>query len=666
MHYQEKTGILKRATDAKEKSEIEKEKENIVLALNRAEIQAISESKNVNSKMFKEGLDDFFGQDKTTLNTTTTNKWLVTVLESERKYEVDKKNYEIGKIEDGVEVEITIDEEPGILEIIEENHFQINSVEDLVAFAYNVNSGKNLYENSIIELGRSLNIEDDKSYVNPQTKYVNDNNYGYIISEEGTSLKELVENDFIGIGISQDHCFKGKEFRGNDYTIEKIKILGDEFKTYGFFAYVKSADIRISNLILDSTYELTGGGSAGGLIGCSYAKTLIVNCKISGKASGTAEKKVSSFGGIIGYSGDDTTIINSISGSMVNNIQEYEGNAPSSGSSVYKERYINIIGGLVDTFYNENATLMIRNCINFLNLECKSRGGGALATLISGKIDIDGFRNVGTCYYNTPGELAGVIGTIENITGDSVMKNCESREYKDWHGELRGRYTGGIIGLIRNSRYVKLTLENCKNYMDLGIQTSDGTGGIMYLNSSPIYLEMNKCYNFGAVNASVIGAGIITYAAGSSSITIKNCYNAGNILSYRSGGILCIAKQQTYIYNSCNVGQIGREGGTIGAGILAMNESNPSITIQNAFNQGVISTASSRAEITGLTVSSISNCYYEEEVNTGITTTNATAVGTNIYSIINNLNSSCNSSNGWAFWRVEDNSYMKHGWRVMF
>ena len=63
------------------------------------------------------------------------------------------------------------DENPGELEGegTENKPFVINSIEDLVVFAYNVTNG-NTYEGQYVKLGQSLDFNSDKSYVDPNRK----------------------------------------------------------------------------------------------------------------------------------------------------------------------------------------------------------------------------------------------------------------------------------------------------------------------------------------------------------------------------------------------------------------------------------------------------------------------------------------------------------------
>ena len=92
---------------------------------------------------------------------------------------------DIGELEDllhetqtGITVEKVTDTNPGVLEVdsANENILTINSIEDLVFFAYNVSSG-NKYIDKTVKLGLSLDFNSTKSYVDAyRTDY---EKYGY-------------------------------------------------------------------------------------------------------------------------------------------------------------------------------------------------------------------------------------------------------------------------------------------------------------------------------------------------------------------------------------------------------------------------------------------------------------------------------------------------------
>ena len=104
--------------------------------------------------------------------------------EEAEQAEKDEKE-KLGDMEDilneyttGQTVEQVTDEKAGVLEGTgtDDDPYVINSIEDLVVFAYNVREGIT-YEGKTVKLGLSLDFNSNKSYVDPlRTNYVK---YGY-------------------------------------------------------------------------------------------------------------------------------------------------------------------------------------------------------------------------------------------------------------------------------------------------------------------------------------------------------------------------------------------------------------------------------------------------------------------------------------------------------
>ena len=65
----------------------------------------------------------------------------------------------------GINIEQVIDENPGVLELDEQNidTYTINSIEDLVFFSYDVTTNGITYEGKTVKLGTNLDFSSDKS-----------------------------------------------------------------------------------------------------------------------------------------------------------------------------------------------------------------------------------------------------------------------------------------------------------------------------------------------------------------------------------------------------------------------------------------------------------------------------------------------------------------------
>ncbi len=72
------------------------------------------------------------------------------------------------------------DDNPGVLEGsgTTADPYVINSIEDLVALSYSINTGETKYREAIISLGRNLDFNEDSSYANAQAKYSYQSNMG--------------------------------------------------------------------------------------------------------------------------------------------------------------------------------------------------------------------------------------------------------------------------------------------------------------------------------------------------------------------------------------------------------------------------------------------------------------------------------------------------------
>ena len=162
-------GIISKAIEARDKNIIGREKEEIALAYAGARIE--KQGERITADLMNEQFN------KNSTKATAKQNIIVSFEETGNMYKINKDG-EIIEIDENTELE---DEYPGELEGVgtEEDPLIISSVEDLVAFFYNSNTIEGIYKNKIIHLGKNLNINSDKSYVNPETLYITDSGNGY-------------------------------------------------------------------------------------------------------------------------------------------------------------------------------------------------------------------------------------------------------------------------------------------------------------------------------------------------------------------------------------------------------------------------------------------------------------------------------------------------------
>ena len=168
------------------------------------------------------------------------------------------------------------DTAPGILDKDGNNNYIINSIEDLVFFSYDVRNG-NTYEGKNVKLGLSLDFNSEKSYVDAfRTDY---GKYGY----DGILMTLLTSNEgFIPIGSYETiggNYFAGT-FDGNNKKIINLhmSIVGSENDPKGGALFsinnglIKNLNIYNPNIITEN-YVPSAGIAA-------LNKNKIINCKV--------------------------------------------------------------------------------------------------------------------------------------------------------------------------------------------------------------------------------------------------------------------------------------------------------------------------------------------------------------------------------------------------
>ena len=269
-------GIIGQSKNAKDSAEIDSEKEVIETSV----VQATGKDRygNITKENMKEYMDKNAGEGKTEV-IDNGDTLVVKFIESNRYYEIDVDGNAEGP------KELIKDEYAGDLskggknDGSEEKPFEINCIEDLVAFSQSVNSG-NTYTGMYVRLMRTLNFNSIFSYNDYLTT-----EYDEYLGGDGTNelRKQLSQsgNGFVPIGNSADVNFGGFQgyFEGCNYEIQNIYINQESYS--GLFGYISGAR-SIQNLGISGKIIATNG-MAGGLIGYynianTGIETLVKNC----------------------------------------------------------------------------------------------------------------------------------------------------------------------------------------------------------------------------------------------------------------------------------------------------------------------------------------------------------------------------------------------------
>ena len=394
-------GIIGNAGQAKEETEISNEKEIV----EKATVQAMENNKygNIEKSELQSELDKETKEGKTEV-ADVGDEFEVVFKESKRYYTVDKEGHVDGAyeiVEDKYPGDITVGKDGETLDGSEEKPYEIWCIEDLVEWSQNYMN----YQNSYIELKRTLNFESRLSYTNG--KMLNCN-----------SIEELrnLLTDTSGSGFTPINSFYGT-FDGKNFEIQNIY----ENVSEGYAGLFARGQGTIQNLgITGSINALTG--SAGGLVGYADENIFIKNCYNS--ASINAKN---SAGGIIGYiyAGTTRNCINcynkgSIQGNSAGGII---GGTTAGAVNIYNCYNVGRVkgvnaGGIMGYKYHNTGT-KIKNVYNYSKVEGSNNQGDIIG--FNWAYDTASSPTIENVFYTN--QTIGAFGGFANAIGTPVY--CE-------------------------------------------------------------------------------------------------------------------------------------------------------------------------------------------------------------------------------------------------
>ena len=505
-------GVLKETKNAKTLAEIDNEKSIV----ERAKMLTMMRSKNgsITYEVFESALKEEAGKMPTEVSDAAgTIEVLFT--DSNRYYEID----EDGNVSEPQE--IVKDENAGDItkggrcDGTEEKPYEINCIEDLVAFS-NMTNGTGIkfengelvkltkvdqFEGKYVILTKNLNFKSKYSYGDSTRTDFGDLNENGTIEDIQTELTKTDENciGFSSIAKSVGRPFKGI-FNGNHKMIQNIYMKGNgafysiensTIMNFGISGKINSTEYAgaIANNInlsrIENCYSkaniiaLDGvsiGAGTGGIIGTMIEST-IENCYNEGSIVGESQ-----IGGIVGGCKTKSRVISCYNKGSIN----------SNGTQVYKGT-----GGIVGGIYGDSV--VIDGCYNNGNIGGTNCGSGGI---------------VGEMY------TAGV------VKGEAKIINC----YNNGKINNGNNNAGGIIGrIVLHSREDSLmtTIENCYNIHNIN---ASGAGGIIgYIiriyETATSKININNCYNIGEIRGNVIGELVgKTYRINQEDFKVSNSY----------------------------------------------------------------------------------------------------------------------------------------------
>ena len=214
---------------------------------------------------------------------------------------LDEVEDEINELETKTKIEKVTDTKPGQLEQKSDNVYEIGSIEDLIAFSYEVRNG-NTFDGKTVELKQNLDFNSNKSYVDPKsTAY---EKYGYT-----GNIKDAIKNKgFTPIGSvysgDTDKFFEGT-FEGNGFKICNLYVKldlednGEELFIGGFFTTNDGTieNLKIENGNVNVKANNKGWFAVGMLMAAQSG--MVKNCATSGTVNVKSNSK-SNIGGFCG------------------------------------------------------------------------------------------------------------------------------------------------------------------------------------------------------------------------------------------------------------------------------------------------------------------------------------------------------------------------------
>ena len=463
-------GILRQTNSAKEsqieanvREQVELACSAMRLAIAEASAQDNSYSASANAGLIQSKLIDVLNADKTSL-VGEFNNGGIAARENQRKITVvydgeDYKNAcndELAVIKHtitlgqktiqitsetsntGEDVEKVIDVNPGVLETSSTGAHVINSIEDLVFFAYDVRNGNN-YSGETVELGLSLDFNSEKSYVNAlRTDY---GAYGY----DGPLATLLITGEgFKPIGAEEDsetsNFYGTFDAKGN--SISNLYINVPKGSRIGLFTNNRGT---VSNLqLLDVNLYLnnvTGGQAQAGGISAQNSRTgNITNCIVTGNIINEASENKVFTGGITTYSSGN--IINcanfadiysrgNYTGGICSQIEGNLNNSFNAGNIFPKCEYdtANVYVGGITGFGTPPG--VISQCYNIGNVSSIVTGYSSVNNKIGGIVGTSNIM-ISDCYNigNVSGSSAGVL-YIGSLAGTASYTQFINSYYKE-------------------------------------------------------------------------------------------------------------------------------------------------------------------------------------------------------------------------------------------
>ena len=488
-------GLLQKSANAKNANEVAREIEQLKLAYQNMKFENEDDIFKRRT-IFQAYLDNDIGEAET-IASIYGNGYSDCFINSNRSYTIDEYG-ELSPMDSSILDKK--DENPGTLEIIGTNQYEINSIEDLVAFSKNVNGGNN-YSGKRVYLGKTLDFFSELSYAAPQKNYVyDDGTKSYIEDEEnGTKLIRLMIQDrgFIPIGIDNTNSFNGI-FDGNNNEIRNIYINTSEVA--GLFGYAKSQvkNITISGKIT-STNTVAGGIIAVAPIGGSYPGVSKCNnyADVYGKGSVGGIIGVVGWGGSVSECSSDAYIYSSYSttNGIYRTVGGIIGSSAGDGVNVIKCKSKGEIKGECVAGICGSGSVQVRECVVSGKVDGSKYAGGIVVRPEVRDVSIWNCVVDSEAIVTSESRAAGIFGWTSNC-GSMYIYNCCVL------GKIIAPTVAGISGWGGHYWQLQASIKNCYFAGTLEGTSKSGLQAAMNYNKTE-YITLENNYYIDTIDSAV-------------------------------------------------------------------------------------------------------------------------------------------------------------------
>jgi len=391
---------------------------------------------------------------------------------------------------------------------------------------------------------------------------------------------------FVPVG-NANATFTGT-FNGLGHTISNLFINQSAATNVGLFGYTATGS-TISNVSLLNGIVI-GSSNVGQLVGMS--NSVITNSQAAGTVGGA-----SNIGGLVGN--NSATVTGSSSAGVVAGTSQFIGGLVgyNAGTTINSSSSANVAGG--------SGVYYIGGLAGFNNNLIQNSTASGIVAGGTGSQEVGGLlgMNGGTL---TKGFATGLVtggsyvgGLVGTNNGQYVSVTISSSGAS---GMVIG--TGGFIGgLVGNNNSIATSAIVTTSYATGSVTGLDHTGGLVGNNSGNI----TNSYFIGSVSGTSSLGGLAGYNTG----TIASSFSSGNVNCLGGSYIGGLAGFSSgTISNSYATGNVTGSGSIVG-GLVGNN----AIQITDSYETGSVSGASSFGGLVGLNNGTISNSFWNSDVN---------------------------------------------------